>query len=297
MMEKPPKISIGLPVFNGEQFLEESINSILAQTFKDFELIISDNASTDRTNEICMDYQSSDTRIRYHRNETNIGGGNNANLTFRMSSGKYFRWAAHDDICAPKFLEKCAEVLDNDPSVVLCHTIIEVIDEHHTLLHVINREKGGYDKPHQRFRALASLDYDCEETSGLIRSDILKRTQLLRNYTDSDRTLLAEISLYGKYYQVLEPLFYKRIHPNMSTLVFPDWYGRMAWFIPGFKNQIVFPHWLQFFHYMKAIVGAPISITEKIKCYRYMLQWVFREYHGGWMRKDIKLAIKKVIQI
>src|SRR5262245_40295511 len=128
-MRKHPLVSIGLAVYNGEEYLSDAISSILAQSFTDFELIISDNASTDRTEEICKTYADMDSRIRYSRNETNIGGVNNENLTFRLSKGKYFRLAAHDDVCDPKLIEKCVEVLERDQDVILCQTAIVNIDE------------------------------------------------------------------------------------------------------------------------------------------------------------------------
>ena len=100
----PPKVSIGLPVYNGDEFLEKAIESILGQSFTDFELIISDNASTDKTALICQTYAARDARIRYYRNATNIGGANNGNRTFLLAQGQYFRWAAHDDLCAPELI-------------------------------------------------------------------------------------------------------------------------------------------------------------------------------------------------
>ena len=105
-----PRVSIGLPVYNGERYLRESIDSILAQTFQDFELVVCDNASTDETARICEEYAERDPRVRYFRNARNIGGINNANLTFERSRGDLFRWAAHDDVCAPVLLERCVQV-------------------------------------------------------------------------------------------------------------------------------------------------------------------------------------------
>lgn len=297
MTNKTPTVSIGLPVYNGEHFLEEALKSLLAQTFTDFELIISDNASTDRTGEICKDYQSRDARIRYYRQEKNIGGGNNGNFTFEMAKGKYFCWAADDDIYAPQFLEKCVEVLDKDPGVALCHAIVTEIDEHGKTLGLINREKAAFIKPHQRFRSLAAFDHNCEDSCGLIRSDVLRQTHLNVNYTDSDRTLLVEIGLRGRFYQVPEPLFFKRMHSNMSTKAFSDWNERMAWFAPDLNGKIVFPNWMQFFHYMWLILEAPISVSEKIKCYQYMPHWLIREWHGGMMLRDIKIALQKIFRI
>jgi glycosyltransferase involved in cell wall biosynthesis len=293
----PPKVSVGLPVFNGERYLEKAIGTILAQTFTDFELIISDNASTDRTGEICRDYQSRDSRIRYYRNDVNIGGANNWNFAFRKARGGYFCWISHDDFCAPQLLEKCAEVLDRDRAVVLCHPIVTEVDQHDNTLRVVNRENGSFRRPHERFRALASFGHNCEDLCGLMRSDILRKTRLISKYTDADRTLLTEISLYGRFYRVPEPLFYKRIHPKMSTQEFPDWYERMEWFKPGSKGKITFPNWLQFFHYMWIILKAPIGFGEKIKCYRYMPHWLIKEWHGGMMARDIKIALKKFFAI
>lgn len=98
-----PKVSVGLPVYNGEKYLPQAIKSLLAQTFAEFELIICDNASTDRTQEISRTFTKRDQRIRYHRNPNNLGAAANFNLSFRLSSGEYFKWAA-DDLCAPEFL-------------------------------------------------------------------------------------------------------------------------------------------------------------------------------------------------
>ena len=126
MTQPTPRVSIGLPVYNGERFLARAIDSLLAQDFVDFELVISDNASTDGTGEISRDYAARDPRIRYHRNERNIGAVGNFNRTLDLASGEYFKWAAHDDWCAPQFLGRCVEVLDDDPSTVLCFTAMGV---------------------------------------------------------------------------------------------------------------------------------------------------------------------------
>jgi glycosyltransferase involved in cell wall biosynthesis len=296
MVEKKPKVSIGLPVYNGEQFLEGAINSILSQTFTDFELIISDNASTDKTREICQIFMAKDPRIHYSRNDTNLGGGNNTNHTFYLSKGKYFCWASHDDLYAPQYLEKCVGVLVQDPAIVLCHTMVTEIDEYGRFLRIIDRQEGSSLKPHERFSALASLEHHCEQTSGLIRSNVLHKTSLLLNYTDADRTLLAELALYGQFHQIAEPLFFKRIHPKMSTLAFPDWHERMAWFNPGINKRIVFPHWQQFFHYMWIIMKSPINGTERLECLKYMSRWILREWHGRWMARDLKIAVKKILK-
>ncbi|MGH9198508.1 MAG: glycosyltransferase family 2 protein, partial [Acidimicrobiia bacterium] len=116
-----PRVSIGLPVYDGEDFIAEQIESLLKQSFGDFELIIADNASTDRTQQICLGYSAQDPRIRYIRNATNVGPVANHNLLIDSARGGYFKFAAHDDIHERDFLARCIEVLDSDASVVLAY--------------------------------------------------------------------------------------------------------------------------------------------------------------------------------
>src|SRR2546425_9420098 len=94
-----PQVSVGLPVYNGERYLAEALDSLLTQSYEDFELIICDNASTDRTGEIARSYAAKDKRVRYARNDKNLGAGGNFRRGFALASGEYFRWAASDDVC------------------------------------------------------------------------------------------------------------------------------------------------------------------------------------------------------
>ena len=121
------KLSVGLPVWNGEEFLEGAIRCILAQSFGDFELVISDNASTDRTAEICHSFD--DSRIVYHRHEENLGAAWNFNRVFELCRGEFFKWAAHDDLVAPSYFQKCIDALHDDPEAILAYTGVHSIDE------------------------------------------------------------------------------------------------------------------------------------------------------------------------
>ena len=289
-------LSIGLAVFNGERYLRDSVDSILAQTFTDFELIISDNASTDQTGDICREYASKDKRIRYSRNDVNIGGANNENRTFLFSRGKYFRWAAYDDVCAPDLFRECLAVLEHDLSVVLCHSVVIEIDENGKTLATLDRNKAAAEQPSERFRSLTKFDYNCEETYGFIRSDILRETKLQQNYTDSDRTLLSELGLHGKFHQVPKPLFFRRVHPAMSTKVYSNWRERMVWFDAENKDRILLPHWLQFFDYLRVIGRVGIGWGQRIACYAHMVRWITSQGHGRWMAKDLLLAAMKLLR-
>lgn len=285
MSTEQPLVSIGLAVYNGEQYLEEALNSLLGQTFTDFEIIISDNASTDHTAEICLRYAEQDARIRYHRNATNIGGANNENQTFRMSCGKYFRWAADDDICAPTLIEECVKVLEENPDIVLCFPKTIKIDGEGDEMGRAIVEEPNAEKSFSRFRAMAIAKDSCEQTYGLIRSDVLQKTRLQQNYTNSDRTLLAELAIHGKFHEIPQYLFYKRFHEKN---VYLDWRTRMAWFDPSIKGKIVFPWWMQFFDYFKTIKRSPISRYEQMRCYLFMFEWALR--FGKNLTKDLLVA-------
>ncbi len=278
-----PRVSIGLPVYNGEQFVSEAIASLLAQTFTDFELIICDNASTDRTGEICTSYAARDPRVRYVRNPNNIGAGPNYNLAFELARGEYFKWASHDDVCAPRFLEQCVAVLDREPSVVLSYPQMVDIDEDgktlpdRTISHIPRAERGASPKPHRRLRQLLRTDYTCEEVFGVVRSDVLRKTSLILSYTDSDRTLLGELALYGTFAEVPEMLFLHRMHKGMSTLAFKGWNERTAWFDPAKAGKPVFPITRQIWEYVRAVARAPLGFGERVRCYLMLLHW-FRKF-------------------
>ena len=114
-----PKVSIGMPVFNGEMTIRDALDCLLAQTFTDYELIISDNASTDNTKAICQEYVKKDTRIRYVRQESNLGAGSNFDFVHEQAKGEYFMWAAADDKWDARYIAILSEVLDVNPEVGL----------------------------------------------------------------------------------------------------------------------------------------------------------------------------------
>jgi glycosyltransferase involved in cell wall biosynthesis len=111
---------------------------MLGQSYEDFELIISDNASTDRTGSICLDYAARDSRIRYFRNETKTWPERNFNRTLQLARASLFRWTAHDDVVAPDYLEACVGLLQATPDAVLCQSHVKVIDPD-------GQELGTYD--------------------------------------------------------------------------------------------------------------------------------------------------------
>jgi glycosyltransferase involved in cell wall biosynthesis len=273
-----PRVSIGVPVYNGENYLEEALDSLLAQTYDDFELIISDNASTDRTQEICRGYTAKDRRIRYFRNEANLGAAKNYNRVVELSCGEYFKWAAHDDVCAPEFLTRCVTVLERDASVVLCYTKMVDIDEEGKYLRETRTAAGGNSmRPYERFRGLMHWDHQCAEIFGVIRANILKKTPLIASFADCDRVLLAEISLYGCFYQVPEVQFFHRLHRKSSVRMYPGRVARSEWFDPALAARTMFPRLRQFYEYLLVVKRGPLTLAERVFCYLAM---------GGWLKDN-----------
>ncbi len=127
-MEKRIKVSIGMPVYNGEDFIDEAIKSLLAQDEKEFELIISDNASTDNTSKICRNHAAIDKRIRYISNHINIGAENNFKTVLTEANGEFFMWAAHDDTWEPSFLSTMLKLFNHNPNAAIAFSGFNNID-------------------------------------------------------------------------------------------------------------------------------------------------------------------------
>jgi glycosyltransferase involved in cell wall biosynthesis len=281
-----PYVSIGLPVFNGEDFLEEAIDSILIQTFTNFELILCDNASTDSTPQICKEYAKKDSRIRYYRNQYNVGAPRNYNRTVKLSRGKYFKWAAADDLHAPEYLQKCVEILDNNPSIVLCHTKMNRINEEGLIVgtydHIMRMDSP---KIEERFRDLISIMTNiCFPMFGLMRKDILVKTPLHGDYRGADANLLAELSLYGRLHEIPEYLFYRRDHSKAYTHTFcsnkkvkgVDQQQKSWWSSSSWINYTNMKNCYEFFN---SVNRVPLELSEKILCYRQIFRWFYTE---GW---------------
>jgi glycosyltransferase involved in cell wall biosynthesis len=226
-----PRVSLALPVFNGEKFIAEAIRSILSQEYENFELIITDNASTDGTERICRECAASDERIKYVRNERNLGAGPNHNLGFELSSGEYFKWCTADDRISPNFLSVCVSVLDKNQDVVLVYGTTQSIDQDGRPVPLVGEmmlELRESDGPARRFQKHLADKGSNFETFGVFRSDALKKTTLHRSYIGSDRTLLTEMVLLGRFVYVPDIIFYNREHPDRSVNII-DKNIRLTW--------------------------------------------------------------------
>jgi glycosyltransferase involved in cell wall biosynthesis len=283
------KVTVGVPVFNGARFLPEALDSLLAQSYEDFELIICDNASSDATMQICRDYAARDARIRLVENAKNLGAARNFNRTFELARGDYFKWAAHDDVCAPEFLAEACAVLDNDPSIVLCHSEVQKIDESGKVIgsHDSGLPHTGSAHARERFRNLISLEHWCFDVFGLVRREVLATTPLIGAYVGSDRNLVAELALHGRFHRIPEPLFQSRDHPDRSIRLIRSDAERARWFDPEQAQRHRYWYHRRMLEYARSIHRSPLGGADRLGCYAELLRWALkycRPLLGEWKR-------------
>lgn len=266
------RVGIGMPVYNGERYLEQTLRATLAQTYDDFHLIIADNASNDRTAEICQDFAATDRRIVYVRNPVNLGAARNYVRCFEPSDCEYFRWGNSDDLPEPTLLEKCVRVLDQQPDTVLVYGKTKIIDEHGGLIRYYD------DNLHLQQERAADRFIACIERIGLnnvmyglIRRASLARTALLRNYIAADINLVVELTLYGKFHELPEYLFSRRLHPRASSWERANAERQRDFWDPS-KRRLVMSTWRSIYEYNKAVRRAPIPAAQKYALLRYLIR-------------------------
>lgn len=273
---KAPVVTIGLPVYNGEEYLRESLDALLAQTFEDFELVISDNASTDSTPEILAEYAARDDRIRLVRQPVNVGAGPNHNLLVPLARGEFFKWASHDDLYAPTLIERCVAELRARPEMVLANVWDGIIDGSGS---VIAQPEYTLDsanpRPHLRLRSLLRADGG-NDFYGVIRTDVLRAVRPHDSYYLADRTFMAGLTLAGPWHQVPEVLYYRRDHPGRATR--SGTARRFAATLdPRRANRWRHPLLRLYLEYVWGFVGAvlraPLSVTDKLRCLGEIVSW------------------------
>ncbi len=273
-----PRLTVGLPVHNGENFLAASIDSLRRQTLEDFELIISDNASEDGTSDICRQYEKQDDRIRWFRQPRNIGLAANHNFVVEKGRADLFKWASHDDVYAPSLLQRCVEALDGQPDAVLSHAWCTLIDG--SGLPTQDVEYGpNTESPHppERFRSLL-LAEGGDDDGGVIRMDVLRRVAKKNSYHHADHTIIAEIALYGRFFQVPERLYFRRDHPDRAERACPTMRSRCVNMDPRRANRLRHPavrlYGEYVWAYADAIRRSPLPPAQRRECYRHLAEWL-----------------------
>jgi glycosyltransferase involved in cell wall biosynthesis len=279
-------VSLGVPVYNGEQYLDRALASLVDQSFEDYEVIVLDNASSDGTAAIAREYERRDRRFHYQRNATNIGPTANFAALVPMAKAPLFKWFAADDRLRPTFLERCVAVLDGDRDVVLATARLELVGEDGRVLAFdpvrnLRVAANGETKvprpsiagaltdpdPVVRYRHLLARMFGSQISTylyGVIRTDTLRRTRLVRPYPGTDKILLAELALLGRFAEVSEVLWDCRVHPQHLGALAPAELTRQM--RPGRSVHLPMMRIQQTLGYVAAVGRAPLGPVGKVSC-------------------------------
>jgi glycosyltransferase involved in cell wall biosynthesis len=312
--EGRPKVTFGLPVYNGELFISRTLDSLLAQTYQDFEIVICDNASTDRTSEIICNYAARDNRIRSYRNERNMGATYNYNRVLELASGEYFKWIAADDVIRPEFLTRCVEELDSDPSVVLAYSKAAFIDEDDRVIYrfddvmtIQNWPAPTVARTNQILEAIFRNGSAANViVFGLARTEALRAIRPLGNYFGPDFTIVTEMALHGKIQQVSGVLAFYRRHGGSSSTYrrTPSAAGQQEFLDPSITGRFrqEFQLRRRYFEVFRAIVKSDISLGQRLAIASTACGFIVRR--AGWRlsfelrsllgQPDESLAVKRV---
>jgi glycosyltransferase involved in cell wall biosynthesis len=274
-----PRLTLGLPVYNGERYLAESLDALLAQTYTDFELIISDNGSTDRTGEIAREYEARDHRVRYVHHPVNRGSTFNHNFVIEQARGELVKWVSHDDLYDPELLQRCMDAIDARPEIALAHAWTAFIDEEGQVTHKIDYPlTTDVADPVERFRSVL-YTHGGDDIYGIIPMSVLRRVKPFGSYHWADRTYVAELALQGPFHNVPEFLYFRRDHPTRTTRVGNrDIRVRCSRLDPARANRwrhpvvrLVGEYLLGF---VTAIGRAPISRRDRWRCRKVLALWI-----------------------
>jgi glycosyltransferase involved in cell wall biosynthesis len=279
---KDPEVTVGVPVYNSDKFLAETLQSILAQTFTNFELIISDNASTDATEGICSEFARRDARVRYVRKASNVGAPRNYNSLVSLARSKFFKWSSSNDLIQPQFLAACVPILRAREDVVLVYTRTRYFDANTgTVVDYADNMSLQEEDLVVRYR-------ECDHRmgarpnnimNGVIRLDALKNSTLHGDYPSSDLALMTELALYGKFVEVPEPLFYRRNEAGARygegtatrhKLYYPDdTFGSMRY------DQ------KRMWQLLRGVARAPVTWSQRVRLYEHLAR------RAWWSRRGL----------
>jgi glycosyltransferase involved in cell wall biosynthesis len=283
-IQDAPLVSVGLPVYNGERYLADALDSLLAQTFENFEVVISDNASTDLTADIIERFAAKDSRIRCVRSDRNRGATWNSLRVQELARGRYFRWASHDDTIEPDYLAKCVAALEERPDAVLATSRVTNLDA------VGNRTDYQRipipfedPRPERRFGGLVMHADRCYEIFGLLRLDALRSIPDIGDFGHADGIVLTRLALLGTFVELPERLLNMRIHPDQSMSVYGayggpiDFRGWTEWFNPDKTGELQVPHWRRLWEHLQSPFVVPgLSVRTRMLCLLPIGRWAIR---------------------
>ena len=287
-----PLVSIGLPVYNGERYLRDALPRLISQDYPNFELIVSDNASTDNTAEICKEYSAVESRIRYIRQETNLGAIRNFNKVFELSSGKYFMWAAYDDWWDSSYVSKCVARLEQHPEAIICGSYFRILDENgneikHRGQYFVEATSTGRAS---RISRLLRFSNPAFSMYSLIRSEGLRDTPKLRGCWGGDLIMISELCLRGTIITIPEYLFGYRVFANKSFRQIVNTLD------PANKDRSLLVLWKELYvEVLKAIYAFPMSRFEKFRVLA-AAALTLTTHWGSWITMSLNDNARKYLQ-
>jgi glycosyltransferase involved in cell wall biosynthesis len=278
-MTRPKLLVVGMPVYNGADYLSFALDSVLGQTYSDFRVVIGDNASTDETEEVCRRYAREDPRIEYLRHDRNLGGAPNFNSVLRFDA-PYFKWVAHDDVLEPTYLEKCIGLLNDDPSLGLVHSLTFEIDAEGEAIGPTEIEFPlSGPRPHDRLWRLLWRRH-VPEVWGVMRASLLQQTQGMGSYAASDRNLVGDLCLLGDVGYVDEFLFHRRAHAGSymggGSGTVDGKASRVRWYATDAKVPKTPIGLANLREYVRSVLSLPLTNRERAACLRVVFGWGFR---------------------
>lgn len=285
----PPRVTIALPVYNGERFLRAAVEALLAQTYQDFELIIGDNASTDGTEAIGRSFAAIDSRVRYVRHPRNLGLYGNWNALAALARGELFRWAACDDLSAPESVRLCVEALDRNPAAVMAYPKTMLIDDAGNFVeNYEDRMNLTFERARDRFIWVMEHLALCNSVFGVIRTSVLRRLPPLGSYRSSDVHFLAELALHGQFVEVQERLFQRRFHEEASSAL--KGAALQALYTPATTAAENGVEWRNLRMLTSMVMRAPAPLRDKLGLLTYLLR--LAKWRSKALRAELKVALR-----
>ena len=290
--QQRPRLTLGLPTYNGERFLAEALDALLAQTYTDFELIISDNASSDGTQQIAERYAADDARIRYVRHPVNRGSSFNHNFVIQQARGDFFKWVSDDDLYAPELLERCMDALDSRPEISLAHAWTAFLDDRGNLTHRLDYTlTTDVPDPAVRLRSLLHTQGG-DDIYGIIRMSVLRQVAPFGSYHMADRPFVVELALHGPFHNVPAHLYFRRDHAARASRVGRYIRRRCAHLDPARANRWRHPMVRLLGEYVlgfvTAIQRAPLSRRDRWRCRWVLLLWLLSHADPTYRRRMLE---------
>lgn len=291
------KVVIGLPVYNGQRYLGAAIESHLSQSFGDFDLVISDNGSTDATPDICADYAREDNRITYLRSPENRGILWNHRRVFEAieSPNQYFRWAGGDDIMGPGLLQAMVEVLNTRPEVEAVVPDTKNIDEHGKIVGSMARTLDLQSADVlERARNVLTANYQHVIAYGLLRASTLRLMRTRPDYVGWDPVFIWELVLRGQMVQPAGSALLRRFHSGSISHVKTAKEMR-KWVEPSSRAGMNFPHWTWAYERARALIASPLSTRDRLRIGALLARATM--WQRGALVRDLTQAARRALRL